>query len=76
MPSSWLIGGERCSKRTAGIASRRLDPDALELAIPQHLAVCNAIKSNASGETEVFGPGLSRDRTRKPQHDFLGHRLN
>ena len=67
MPSSWLVesarlalmqvvGGERRAERAAGVAGRRLDPDALEPAVAQHLAVGHAVERDAAGEAEVLAP--------------------
>src|SRR5262249_20394931 len=39
------------SERAPGIAGRRLDPDPLNPAVPQHLAVRNAVERNSPGET-------------------------
>ena len=71
-----VVGGERRAERAAGVAGRRLDPDPLEPAVAQHLAVRHAVERDAAGEAEIFGAGLGRDRAREPQHDFLGHRLD
>ena len=71
-----VIGGERRAQRAAGVAGRRLDPDTLELAVAQHLAVRHAVERHAAGHAEIFGAGLGRDRAREPHHDFLGHRLD
>ena len=71
-----VIGGERRAERAAGIARGRLDPDVLELAVAQHLAVGDAIERHAAGEAEILGAGLAGERARQAQHDLLGHRLD
>ena len=71
-----VIGAERRADRAAGVAGRRLHPDALELAVAQHLAVGHAVERDAAGEAQVLRAGLGRERAREPQHDLLGHRLD
>ena len=53
-----VIGGERRADRAAGIAGRRLDPDALEVAVAQHLAVGDAVERDAAGEAQISCSGL------------------
>ena len=60
----------------AGVARRRLHPDALEGAVAQDLAVGHAVERDAAGETEIVEPVLAGERARQPQHDLLGHLLD
>ena len=71
-----VIGRERCPDRAARVARRRLDPDVVELAVAQHLAVRHAIERDAAREAEVLLPGLYRKRARQAQHDLLGDGLD
>ncbi len=54
-----VVGGERRAERAAGVARRRLDPDALEGAVAQQLAVGDAVERDAAGEAEVLLAGLA-----------------
>ena len=77
MPSRWplslralaeiaVIGGERRADRAAGIARRRLHPDAVEDALAQQLAVGDAVQRHAAGQADVLGAGLLRtERARR-----------
>src|SRR5207248_9866636 len=71
-----VVGSECCAQRAASIPSCRLDPKPLELTVAQHFAVRHTVERHAAGKTQIFGPRLGRDRSRKPQHDLLGHRLD
>jgi len=42
-----VIDGQRRAQRAAGVSRRRLHPNVVELAVAQHLAVCNAVKPPA-----------------------------
>ena len=53
-----VIGRQRRAHRAAGIAGRRLDPDVLEMAVAQNLAVGDAIERHAAGQAQVSRPGL------------------
>ena len=55
-----VIGGQRGPERAARVARRRLDPDALELGVAQHLAVGDAIERDAAGKTQVLRTGFRR----------------
>ena len=55
-----VIGGERRAERAAGIAGRRLNPDVVELAVAQHLAVGHAVERDAAGEAQILRAGLGR----------------
>ena len=56
-----MIGRERRAERAAGVAGRRLDPDLVEAAVAQDLAVGDAIERDAAGEAEIR---LRRSRAR------------
>jgi hypothetical protein len=71
-----VVGRERRADRAPGVARRRLNPDPLELAIPQDLAVGDAVEGDAARETQILLPGLARQRPGQPQHYLLGYRLN
>src|SRR6185312_4833058 len=70
-----VIGAECGADRAAGIARSRLNPDLLEGAVAQHLAVGDAVERDAAGKAEIGDAGLARLRTRDTQHDLLGNRL-
>ena len=46
--------------RATSITRRRLDPDALESAVTQHLAVSDAVQCDASSKTEIVDSGVLR----------------
>ena len=71
-----VIRRERGAERAAGIARGRLDPDALEFAVAQHLAVGHAVERHAAGEAQILRAGLACERARQAQHDFLRDRLD
>ena len=71
-----MIGGECRAQRAAGIAGRRLDPDALELSLAQDLAIGDAVERDASGETEVRHAGFGSERAGETQDNLLGDRLD
>ena len=48
-----VIGRQGGPDRAAGIAGSRLDPNFLEAAVAQHLAVGDAIERDAAGEAEI-----------------------
>ena len=48
-----VVGGERGTERAAGVAGRRLHPDALELAVAQDLAVGDAVERDAAGQAQI-----------------------
>ena len=59
-----VIGGERGAERAAGVAGRRLDPDALELAVAQDLAVGDAVERDAAGQAQVLDAVGAATRSR------------
>ena len=65
-----------CADRAAGVTGGRLDPDVLEGAVAQNLAVGNAIERDAAGKTEIIETVLARERTSQPEHDLFGDLLN
>ena len=71
-----VIGRKRRADRAAGIAGRRLNPDVVELAVAQHLAVGDAIQRHAAGKAQIARAGLGREAARQPQHGLLEHRLD
>ena len=71
-----MVGCERSTNRAAGITGRRLNPNPVELAVAQHLAVGDAIERHAPRKTEVASAGLTGEAARQPQHRFVEHRLN
>src|SRR5262249_61871323 len=48
-----VVGRKRRADGPTSIARRRLDPNALEGAVAQHLSVSNAIERHAAGEAQV-----------------------
>ena len=71
-----VIGGKRRAHRAAGIARRRLDPDVVEVAVAQNLAIGDAIERHAAGKAEVSRLGLLGEAARHPQHRLIQHRLD
>ena len=71
-----VIGGVGRADRAAGIAGRRLHPDAVEQVLAQQLAVGDAVQRHAAGQADVLGAGLLLHRARQPQHDLLGDGLH
>ncbi len=52
-PLNMVVGRQRGTDRAAGIARRRLNPDIVELAVAQHLAVGDAVQRDAAGEAQI-----------------------
>jgi hypothetical protein len=48
----------RDAKRTASVARRRLDPEALERSLPQEAAIADAVERHAPGQAQVLEPRL------------------
>ena len=71
-----VIGGKRGPHCAAGIACCRLDPDGIELAVAQHLAVRHAIQRHPAGKTQIAQAGPGRKATGQPQHRLLQHGLD
>ncbi len=59
-----MIGGERRAQRAAGVARRRLNPDVVEAAVAQDLAVGDAIERDAAGEAEILASRFRAARLR------------
>src|SRR5439155_27076516 len=76
LPPVQVIGAERRADRPARIASAGLNPDVLELAVAQHLAVRDAIERDAAGKAQVALACLARKRACHPQHDLFGDSLD
>src|SRR5213078_1012795 len=60
-----VITDERGAERTAGIARRGLQPQPLEAAVAQELAVRHAVERDAAGEAQVLLPRLLGDAARE-----------
>ena len=71
-----VMDGQRGAERAAGVAGRRLDPEALERPLAQQPAVADAVERDAAGEAEVLHAGLAVHVPRHAQHDLLGHLLD
>ncbi len=71
-----MIADQRGAQSAARIAGGGLDVDLLEAAVAQDLAVRHAVERNAAGQAQIPDPGFLAQRSRQPQHDLLGHRLN
>jgi hypothetical protein len=71
-----MIGRERRSNRSAGIACGRLNPDVLKSAVPQHFAISNAIQRHPAGQAQIFRAGFLRKAPRQSQNRFVEHRLD
>jgi hypothetical protein len=84
IPRGWTAAGvqmqvmrrQRGPQRTAGIASRGLDPDALERPFAKQFSVRHAIERDAAGKAQVGAARAARRGAREPRHDVLGHRLH
>src|ERR1700719_561955 len=68
LPLELVIGGERRADRATGVARRRLNPDVLELAVAQHLAVGDAIERHPAREAQIARAGTAGEAARQPQH--------
>ena len=71
-----VMRGERGAQRSAGIARRGLNPDVLEMAVAQHLAVGHAVQRDAAGQAEIRHAGFGRERSREPKDHFFERRLD
>src|SRR5450755_3495632 len=71
-----MVGCEGCSHGTAGIARGRLNPDAIEAAVPQNPSVGDAIERYAASEAKISRAGLFSKAARQPQHGLIQHRLD
>ena len=59
------------------LAGRSLNPEAVKLAVAQHLPIGHAIDRYAAGKAEIARHGPARETVRqRPQHRFLQHNLN
>jgi hypothetical protein len=63
-------------QRASRVAGGRLDPDVLERALAEQLAVRHAVQRDASGEHQVPQPGLPVDVAAHAEHGVLGERLD
>ena len=71
-----MPAGQGRAQGAAGIAAGRLDPDVLEQAGPQQLAVGHAIQRHAAGHDQVVAAGQLAGGFRQPEHDLLGDLLD
>ncbi len=71
-----VVGAQRRADRAAGVARRRLDPDAVETAVAQDLAVRDAVERDAARQAQLALAGLARNGAGHAQHDLLGHLLH
>ena len=71
-----MVGTQGRAQRPARVARGGLDPQALEAAVAEHLAVGHAVQGHAPGQAEVGQARLRGDGARQPQHDLVGHRLD
>ena len=67
------IGG---ADRSARVTRRRLNPQVVENAAREDLAVGHAVQRDAAGQHEVAAAGGRARRARQPQHDVLGDLLD
>ena len=58
-----VIRNQRCAQRPAGVAGGGLNPDVLELAVAQYLAIRDAIERDTSGKAEIGGTRFRGNRT-------------
>jgi hypothetical protein len=68
--------GERRPERAAGVAGRGLDPEVVEDALAQELAVGDAVERHAAGEAEVALAGHRARPPRQLRDRFLRHLLD
>ena len=71
-----VVSHERGTQRAAGIARRGLQPQPLEAAVAQELAVRHAVERHTAGEAQVLLPRLLGDAAREFEDHFFGHRLD
>ena len=50
-----MVGRECSAEGAAGVPRRGLDPNVVEQAFAQDLAICHAVERDAAGKTEVSG---------------------
>src|SRR5258708_6558566 len=68
--------GGRCRPQgSAGIARRRLDPQAVALARTQYPSICDAIQSSPAGQTQCARAEASDGVVDESIDNLLGHRL-
>ena len=70
-----VIGGQGGTQGAAGVARGGLDPQVVELPVPEHPAVADAIESDAAAQAEVSDAVISGNGARKAHHDLFGHGL-
>jgi len=63
---------KRRADRAAGVARRGLDPDIVELAVAQHLAIGDAVQRDAAREAEIARAGKSDGKSDGMSGAFLG----
>jgi hypothetical protein len=71
-----VVGGERRADRAAGVTCGGLDPDPVELAVAQHLAVGHAVQRHPAREAEIVRASLLGEAARQPQHGLVEHGLD
>ncbi len=71
-----MPGRKGRSERPARITAGRLDPDVLEQAGAQQLAVGDAVQRHAAGHDQVFAAGQLAGGFRHPEHDLFGDLLD
>ncbi len=69
-------GGQGRAQGAAGVARGGLDPDVLEGAFAQQLAVGHAVQGHAAGHHQVIGAGELLGGFRQAQDDLLGDLLD
>ena len=71
-----LVPAPQCgTKRSSGIAGRRLDPDVLKKLFTEKAAIGDTIKGDSTGQTKILRPGRAADMTRHLEDNIFGHRL-
>src|SRR5262249_18156736 len=71
-----VVGRQRGTQRTTGVAGRWLHPDVLEGAIAQYSAIANAIERNTTREAQIVDSVRLGQAAGEAQHDLLGHLLH
>src|SRR5689334_20948875 len=71
-----MPGQQRGTQRSAGVSSRRLNPNVIKETVPQDPSIGHAVQRHAAREAEIPHPRLFGDVARHPEHHFLRHILD
>ena len=72
----YVISAEGRAQGATGVSGCRLDPHALEAAVPQDFAIRHAVERDATGEAEILCTSLRGEGAGEAQQHFLGNQLD